>query len=774
MPPSTGSDSASYGHLRADSRDEGGEEKDGDMPDRLYTNGSAEDGEQHSKGEATEWTKAEISGGSASPSSTSGACWPALRLSLLVLVALCVLAVGFDVFRNDGQSSSEVLRQLQALPSSFGPLAYNQLGVGRLEEDVEEGEQAASSRLSPGERELVSILTGADGVLTLPSALLRRLRQSMQLLAAAVLVLRPSLQREFWLSSCRSHTPCPSPNAALRRASSGVITDETVRQELTSRPVLLAAVMDSWFNPPDPESLFHTNQPPPPPATTSNDTSSSPPTSPEPLSPSSASDTPLSTLHFAPGEVAEAQALSQRFQRELYARQHPANCSAEKWLIMDFYHAGGGFGSWNHARSIPMAIAIRSGRLLIEAPLPPNAGQWAYSIPWNDCVKVKGMGGCDIFLAASNCTLPDDWRDFALAEQAQYASSRPGYTGTGVDGLLEWYAGRRFLIYTEISGQIGEKWELHHHQAKEWDEVSLYSFLPPHLQPYRQMPECWWMRQIMSYHQRMTRYGITRLLPLLTRTLQLPEPNITAAVVLRFADQRAPSLEQTSHWWLSIQALKLTWQLQQIDSGLAQALRRQLLPASDIDPAVHGPPSPWAAEAASFLNRSHTRIPLLGYTFVRHGDKGAEVGLMPDHEYLRQANVMAEAHGLRQWYVGADSLFSADAIRALNVAAVDPLHLYTSIQTDETADKEHAPFAAGFDKDMSFGRPDSEKEPIVWNTLIHHGIAQVSDVFLSSWSSNHVRFSYEMATTLSEARAMAPFFAMDAYKYLITKEGCTP
>ena len=146
---------------------------------------------------------------------------------------------------------------------------------------------------------------------------------------------------------------------------------------------------------------------------------------------------------------------------------------------------------------------------------------------------------------------------------------------------------------------------------------------------------------------------------------------------------------------------------------------------------------------------------------------------MGDEEYLRVANVLAGQHGLRQWYVGADSLFSADAIRALNVVAPRPLHLYTSIQTDETTDKHSQPFAAGFDKDLSFSKGDRDKEPIVWNTILHHAMAQVSDVFLSSWSSNHVRFSYEISTALSDARAMAPFVSMDVYKFLIMKDGCT-
>ena len=760
-------------------RDESGDEEEGeeDVGTSAAEGQRDEDASLMSQ-ESAEWTTAEItSGSSTSPASAvSGRQRLLLRSSLLVLLSVALLLLSVDVLGGGGRASSSMLRQL--LPSgSFSLLSHTQPEGGAVDEDP-------SPPLSPGEREMVSILTGAGEVSTLPSSLLRVLREALQRLAVTVLVLRPSIQRELWASNCRSHTPCPTPHSNLRRGATGPIPDEVVRQSLNDRPAFLSAVMDEWFRTPDPEALFHTNQPPTPPHTTnltSSSSSSSPSLSNSPSSDSSSSSPSagtaaeaavpdsLSTLHFAPGELSEDQALSQRFQRELYARQHPVNCSAEKWLIMDFYHAGGGFGSWNHARSIPMALAIRSGRVLIEAP---QYHQWAYSIAWNDCVKVKGMGGCDIFLAASSCTLPDNWRDTALIEQAMHGTGRPAFTGTGVDAQLEWFAERRFLMYTEISGLAGEKWELHHRMAKEWDAESLYRNLPPRLHPYRLMPECWWMRQILAYHQRLTRYGIIRLLPLLTRTLQLPEPNVTSTIVLRFADQRALSVDHPSHWWLTIQALKLTWQMQHIAPGLAQALRQRLLPPHQLDPAVRGAPSPWAAEAAAFLSNPHTRVPLLGYTFVRHGDKGAETGLMPEHEYLRVAALLAGQLGLRQWYVGADSMFSSDAIRALNLAAPKPLHLYSSVQTDETQDKQLTPFAAGFDKDLSFSKPDADKEPIVWNTLIHHAMAQVSDVFLSSWSSNHVRFSYEVATALSEARALAPFVALDWYKYLIQKEGC--
>ena len=280
------------------------------------------------------------------------------------------------------------------------------------------------------------------------------------------------------------------------------------------------------------------------------------------------------------------------------------------------------------------------------------------------------------------------------------------------------------------------------------------------------------MRQVLAYNtQRLTAYGRTRLVPQVVRTLQVAEPNITAALVQRYAERHSPGAAHTAHWWLLIQAVKLTWQLQAVQPGLAQALRAELLPAGAW--GEPGPQSPWVREEARVWREAANRVPLLGYTFVRHGDKAAEVGLMGDPEYLRVANVLADAHGLRQWYVGADSLFSSDVIRALNEVTPKPLHLYSSIQTDETPDKGNQPFNGGFDKDGSFAKGDADKVPIIWNTLIHHAVAQVSDVFLSSWSSNHVRFSYEISSALSEGRALNVFQSMDVYKYLVQKEGCT-
>ena len=505
--------------------------------------------------------------------------WLSISLLVVLLLVVAVLATLNATGLIEPIPSSLLSRMLHE--GSFGLLAFD--GVGGPESD-----ESDTPRLTASEGEMVEILTGNPSVSHLSSTLLPLLQTAMHRLAVAVTILRPSIQRELWVSNCRAHTPCPFPNAALRRDATSAIPDATVRErQLLSKPPPLTTWTVDWFDTPDVDALFHTHRTAATAAintannsttsaadntTTSTDTS----TPSNSFSYSSLSPSPFDSSlvsHFAPGETEEDQALSQRFQSELYAHQHPVNCSAVKVLIMDFYHGGGGFGSWNHARSIPMAIALRSGRVLIEAP---QFNQWAYSIPWNECVKMRGMGGCDIFLPASSCTVPDNWRDFVQAEAAAHKESKPQFTGQGVDAQLEWYSERQFVFYSELKKITGEEWELHHKLAKEWEAETLFNSLPARLQPYRLMPECWWMRQILSYHQRLTQYGRDRMVPQVIRSLQLPQPNITSALVQRYAVAHSPSINQTAHWWLLIQAIKLTWQMHQIAPGLAEALREEV------------------------------------------------------------------------------------------------------------------------------------------------------------------------------------------------------
>ena len=766
MPLSNSSVAYARVGLRSDSDEEEGEARS--SPENGRVNGDTDHHTPNGRHSShkTSWTAAPVVSSFSSPSSSlpSSAFVPRWLVLSVGLILLLLVFLYLDAVRSVaaflGVTSPAALQGL--LPGGFGTLAY--LGEER-------GEAAAdvSLRLSSAESEMVEILTGRPTVSKLPLPLLTVLRAALQHLVQTMTTLRPSIQRNLWQADCRGHTPCPFPNAALRRVANGSIPDAVSRQRLQGKVPPLSVWMDDWTSAASVDDFFHTHRTAATVAATARRSATADAVTTQAKSPNfpTPPPPPPPQLHFAPGETEEDQELSQRFQTELYAAQHPADCGSAKWLIMDFYHGGGGFGSWNHARSIPMAIAIRAGRTLIEAP---QWHQWAYSIAWNDCVRVHGMGGCDIFLAASNCTLPDNWKELALEEKESHEKSKNALAVAGLDALLDWLGERRFLPYSELQKVSGEQWELHHLQADQWQPDTLYSKLPARLDAYRLMPECWWMRQILSYHQRLTPDGQSRLIPMVVRTLQLAEPNVTSHLVQRYAERHSPSTEHTAHWWLLIQAVKLSWQMQQVAPGLAEALRAELLPnSSRMDP---GPPSPWAAEAEAFARDPHSRIPLLGYTFVRHGDKAAEVGLMPDHEYIRVATLLAETHGLRQWYVGADSLFSSDVIREINAKAEKPLRLYSSIQTDETPDKGQQPFNGGFDKDASFAHADEDKVPIIWNTILHHAIAQVSDVFLSSWSSNHVRFSYEVHSSLSEARALNTFQGMDTYKYLIAKEGC--
>ena len=414
----------------------------------------------------------------------------------------------------------------------------------------------SSAPLSAAEREVIELLTGSrEPTLHIPPSLLSLLRLALQRLAETVLRLRPALQRELWKGDCRIHFPCPFPTADLRaQVTTSPFPDSAVHSALLSRPPALTQWLLSWNASHSPDALFH-----------------SPPT----LS-SSLTSAPLSHSHFAPGEPASSQSLAQSFQSALYALQHPVNCSAASFLVLDYWHTGGGFGSWNHVRSIPLALAFRANRTLVEAPIQ-WADRWAYVMAWNDCVRRQGMGGCGLFLPPTSCPLPEDWRR-TWEEGIKALALSAGPPPDAVDAHLAWLQPLSIIPYSELKAGMGD--ELHHDgPSKGWDRATMAALTADRLQPFRVMPECWWMRQALAYNQRMTGDGMERVARLLARTLQLPQPALAAGLARKYAERRATvGGEGTDHWWLLAQAIKVTWQLHIIAPDLAPALRQQLPP----------------------------------------------------------------------------------------------------------------------------------------------------------------------------------------------------
>ena len=171
------------------------------------------------------------------------------------------------------------------------------------------------------------------------------------------------------------------------------------------------------------------------------------------------------------------------------------------------------------------------------------------------------------------------------------------------------------------------------------------------------------------------------------------------------------------------------------------------------------------------LSFPEPEIPLLGYAFIRHGDKVKEATLFDDGAYIVVMESTARNRGLRSWYIGSDHLLTPEHVIAaavLNVSSftinssVPLLRLNSSALVESIADKEHHPLASGFDWKTSEGVNDTEREVIFWRTLLEFGVAQIADVFLSVWPSNHPRMAYELATAASEAMATAPFLRLVA------------
>ena len=367
------------------------------------------------------------------------------------------------------------------------------------------------------------------------------------------------------------------------------------------------------------------------------------------------------------------------------------------------------------------------------------------------------MGGCDMFLPASSCELPADWKAEMLREKGEWMRRHgelrePSLRAT-VAEMIDMWRERRVVAFTEFMGEM-EPNELHHSARPGWQREQMALLAEP-LAYLRTMPECWWQRQVLSYHFRTTRDAGHRLLALVARSLNLLHPNASADHAQRYADARSPAPTHTAQWWLSIQAIKLEWQLHQLDPSLIATLRREVTgqasPAQPIDEAPSTEP--------------RYRLPLLGYSFIRHGDKALETNtLYADADYLHAMHRVAQERGVWSWYLGADDLLSSVRVRQANAGLSPPLHLHTSALVDAIpmAERAASPLSTGFHWGAMPGLTDGDREAVIWRTVLDWALAQVADVFVSTWTSNHPRVAYEMATALGDDRANAPFVGLDA------------
>ena len=465
------------------------------------------------------------------------------------------------------------------------------------------------------------------------------------------------------------------------------------------------------------------------------------------------------------GESASSQRLSHRFQAALFALQHPSDCRSAPLLILDSWYStnasrpnGYGFGSHLHRRAIFLLYAVRFNRTLVE---PERVQPWksSFDLAWNDCVRSRGLGGCDVFRPASHCTLPHDWRALWQTEAADYEDryGPPGGDWEQLSTRVEYYRHRRYLLWAEV--QMGDPSEFHHSgQVPGWRRRELLQ-LPPRLSYVRHLPECWWSRQALAYHTRLTAPATSRLTRLVAASLQLPHPHLSARAAVAWADRHALHRNGTTHWWHVIQALKLEWQLQLLDPTLVTALRalHGLLDSRSSFP----PPNTTSLTSRTALPRP---LPLLGYTFIRHGDKVVEVALHGSEEYLGHMQDIAVGQGVTQWFVGSDDFLSVDDVRAQNAQSDEAarLSLSSSALEDSIPNKQDHPLARGFILGVAKANlSDEVREGIMWRTLVQMAAAQLADVHVSTWSSNTPRLMYELTTAWSEARATMPFVGLD-------------
>ena len=445
---------------------------------------------------------------------------------------------------------------------------------------------------------------------------------------------------------------------------------------------------------------------------------------------------------------------------------------------MDWYHTLGGFGSYQHARVIPHLYALRLSRTLIEAAGPgwkggddgaPGAMPGsAYGQAWNECTRERGLGGCEVFLATSNCTLPRDWKARAGEEREEWVRERGPMPGVeeGWGARVRWLRGRRMVLYTEII--TNENTNLLHRAMKLWSREQVREELPPSLAFLSAVPGCWWNAQLLAYLMRTTPAALQRAALLVAQTLQLPHPEQLATHAIAYAQLRQPDTTHIAHSQRVWQTLKLAWQIHHSPHAqhLLDRIRTELDSPSTPSPLLTStsPPSDDAeGESAVSSSTSPSPLVLLGYSFIRHGDKVTEAELVSEDAYLRGMQRQARLFGLQRWYVGSDDLLSIDWLLAANANASQPLSLFSSPLVAALEDRAHHPFAHGFVWQVSLSLSDAEREALLWRTLLEVLVGAMADVHLSTWSSNHPRLVYELATAVSEARVTMPFQGLDDY-----------
>ena len=367
------------------------------------------------------------------------------------------------------------------------------------------------------------------------------------------------------------------------------------------------------------------------------------------------------------------------------------------------------------------------------------------------------MGGCDIFLPASSCELPPNWRQLLLKDQLDFERTHPPFDYGSVQDRLDYLRDRRYVLHTEYY-QDSEPYELYHTDPPGWARAELFDELPRTFDAYRAMPECWWNRQLLAYHWRMRPAPAHRLLRLVAQSLQMPQPKTAATHALAYSGARAPSVNHTAYWWLAIQALKVAWQVEQAAPGFAAVISRI---AAGADGTGNGSVS---TQPPAGKGRGDTApVPLLSWAFMRHGDKGQETRLFSDDVYLSQMLAASHQSNLSYWFIGTDDLHTPDRVRLAlrRLPEADSIRLYTSALVDGIDDKAAVPHSTGWQSERMAELTDADRHAIVWRTMLDLAVAQVADAFLSIWSSNQPRMAYALATAVSDARATAPFIGLD-------------
>ena len=379
--------------------------------------------------------------------------------------------------------------------------------------------------------------------------------------------------------------------------------------------------------------------------------------------------------------------------------------------------------------------------------------------------------------------------------------SAPLPADAGTVARLLHHTARRFLLVTEIETTLDDFLTMHNsnlHPSKlGWESSRLvkdFTAIDHPLRPFRFQPQCWWAMQALSYMFRPTAPFALAMLEAVAESVHLgaerAEYKAAATAAFKFpwkvahrtmptgvrkhvdaehwmnlltGENEPPLLNQPWHsedetrasdWWASLRALKLQWQ-----TRLCSVLTPD-------------------GSASDFLFSQCSTPPLLGYVFVRAGDKSSEDRTFGVEDFVATMLRIHRETGVVHFYVASDELDVPNRIAShcAQAAKADPISFpvfyfhfspvaqgrIRRIAASADADAA-AQLRAGYVQGAAAASSDLDRRGIVMSTLFEVSMSHLADFFIGAYSSNHNRLVYESSVAADGEIAGngKPYFSLD-------------